>query len=56
MAGEFYGHMNSEPDSLAILLDGSCLSINTYLKENEDNEKNINDRSINCRNDTGTEH
>lgn len=50
----FHDRMNGKSDSLTIylyrskkdLLDGHCLSINTYLKENEDDEKEINDRSI----------
>ncbi len=58
----FHDRMNGKPDSLTIylyrskkdLLDGNCLSINTYLKENEDDEKEINDRSIDCNN--GSRH
>ncbi len=60
----FHDHMNGEPDSLTIylyrskkdLLDGNCLSINTHLKENEEDEKEIFNRSIDCNNGSLYEH
>lgn len=60
----FHEKLNGESDSLTIylfrskkdLIDGDCLSINTYLKENEDDEKEIDNRSIDGNDGTCYEH